>query len=60
MIIIVVEKFKMSSGGAYGAGKAGVSFDPLVFFQRPQVIIRIISWVRSLLFLSYKFIWAHR
>lgn len=35
----------MSSGGAYGAGKAGVAFDPLVFFQRPQVIIRIISWV---------------
>ncbi|CAE1250501.1 Synaptogyrin-1,Putative synaptogyrin-2 like protein,Synaptogyrin-3,Synaptogyrin-2 [Acanthosepion pharaonis] len=35
----------MSSGGAYGAGKAGVSFDPLVFFQRPQVIIRIISWL---------------
>ncbi|CAI9720089.1 Synaptogyrin-1,Putative synaptogyrin-2 like protein,Synaptogyrin-3,Synaptogyrin-2 [Octopus vulgaris] len=37
----------MSSGGAYGAGKAGVAFDPLVFFQRPQVIIRIISWLFS-------------
>lgn len=30
---------------AYGAGKAGGAFDPITFFQQPQTIIRIVSWV---------------
>ena len=33
-------------GGAYGAGMAGGSFDPLVFIKKPQVILRIGSTVR--------------
>lgn len=34
---------------AYGAGMAGGSFDPVSFIKRPQVILRIVSWV------SFKF-----
>lgn len=30
---------------AYGAGKAGGAFDPITFFQQPQTILRIVSWV---------------
>lgn len=30
---------------AYGAGMAGVAFDPVSFIKRPQVILRIVSWV---------------
>lgn len=30
---------------AYGAGMAGGSFDPVSFIKRPQVILRIVSWV---------------
>lgn len=30
---------------AYGAGKAGGAFDPVTFFQQPQTILRIVSWV---------------
>lgn len=33
------------AGGAYGGGKAGGSFDPLSFMQRPQVILRAVCWV---------------
>lgn len=32
----------MDSGGAYGAGKAGGAFDPIVFAQKPQVILRAV------------------
>lgn len=32
-------------GGAYGAGKAGAPFDPVTFIKKPQVILRIVSWV---------------
>lgn len=35
----------MNVGGAYGGGKAGASFDPLTFVQRPQVLLRAICWV---------------
>lgn len=33
--------------GAYGGGKAGAPFDPLSFVQRPQVILRAVTWVRK-------------
>lgn len=38
-------KEKMDSGGAYGAGKAGGAFDPFIFVQRPQVILRAVCLV---------------
>lgn len=56
---------------AYGAGKAGGAFDPVTFFQQPQTILRIVSWVSgrsnmeaekyrkiSLFVVSYE--WLHR
>ncbi|TRY96501.1 hypothetical protein DNTS_031543 [Danionella cerebrum] len=33
---------------AYGAGKAGGTFDPITFFQQPPTILRILSWIFSL------------
>ena len=38
----------MEGEGAYGAGKAGVAFDPIVYIKKPQVILRLISWVRHI------------
>lgn len=35
----------MEGVGAYGGGKAGGSFDPITFVQRPQVILRALCWV---------------
>lgn len=35
----------MEGVGAYGGGKAGGAFDPISFVQRPQVIVRAVSWV---------------
>ncbi|GCC33078.1 synaptogyrin-3a isoform X1 [Chiloscyllium punctatum] len=35
-------------GGAYGAGKAGSALDPISFLKQPQTIIRILSWVFSI------------
>lgn len=35
-------------GGAFGAGKAGVDFDPLTFIKKPVTILRILSWVFSI------------
>jgi len=32
-------------GRAYGAGLAGAGFDPVSFIKKPQVILRIVSWV---------------
>ncbi|CAH1104056.1 unnamed protein product [Psylliodes chrysocephalus] len=37
------------AGGAYGGGKAGGSFDPLSFMQRPQVILRAVCWLFSII-----------
>lgn len=34
-----------ASGGAYGAGMAGGAFNVLAFIKKPQVILRIVSWV---------------
>ncbi|XP_048871500.1 synaptogyrin-2b [Brienomyrus brachyistius] len=33
------------SGRAYGASLAGGSFDPVSFIQRPQTVLRLLSWV---------------
>ncbi|XP_051572352.1 synaptogyrin-1-like isoform X1 [Myxocyprinus asiaticus] len=33
---------------AYGAGKAGGTFDPITFFQQPQTVLRIVSWIFSI------------
>jgi len=39
----------MDGGGAYGAGKAsGRAFDVLTFLRKPQVILRLVSWVSRL------------
>ncbi|VDI62633.1 synaptogyrin-2-like [Mytilus edulis] len=37
------------SGGAYGAGKAGTPFDPLEFIKKPQVILRAVSLIWSII-----------
>ncbi|CAM2102120.1 synaptogyrin-2 [Caretta caretta] len=42
----------MESGGAYGAAKAGGTFDLLRFLQRPQVLVRLLSAVFSLIVFS--------
>jgi len=36
-----------NSVGAYGAGWATGNFDPLVYFRKPQVILRLVAWVSS-------------
>ncbi|KAK3553128.1 hypothetical protein QTP86_031705 [Hemibagrus guttatus] len=33
---------------AYGAGKAGGAFDPVAFIRQPQPILRIVSWIFSI------------
>ncbi|CAH2312273.1 synaptogyrin-1 isoform X2 [Pelobates cultripes] len=35
-------------GGAYGAGKAGGAFDPQTFIRQPHTILRMISWIFSI------------
>nr|CAG4642108.1 EOG090X0FHR [Eurycercus lamellatus] len=35
--------------GAFGAGKAGTSFNPVEFFQRPQVILRLLNILFSII-----------
>uniref|UniRef100_A0A3B4DH85 Synaptogyrin n=1 Tax=Pygocentrus nattereri TaxID=42514 RepID=A0A3B4DH85_PYGNA len=35
-------------GMAYGAGKAGGAFDPITFFQQPHTVLRMVSWLFSL------------
>lgn len=39
----------MDGGGAYGAGKATGTFDIVAFVKKPQVIIRVISWLFSVI-----------
>lgn len=34
-------------GGAFGAGKSGGPFDPMLFVRKPQVIVRLVSLVSS-------------
>lgn len=38
----------MDIAGAFGAAKAGMPFDPLVFIKKPQVILRLVSLVSSI------------
>ncbi len=30
---------------AFGAGRAGSTFDPIEFIKKPQVILRVVAWV---------------
>ncbi|KAL7287611.1 hypothetical protein TKK_0018257 [Trichogramma kaykai] len=39
----------MDVGGAYGGGKAGAAFDPIAFVQRPQVILRAVCLLFSII-----------
>lgn len=43
------ESVATESGAAYGGGMAGAAFDPLSFIKKPQVILRIINLVFSVL-----------
>ncbi|XP_068146326.1 synaptogyrin [Drosophila tropicalis] len=38
----------INNGGAYGGGKAGGAFDPLTFAMKPQVVIRGLCWLFSI------------
>ncbi|XP_069545846.1 synaptogyrin-1-like isoform X3 [Brachyistius frenatus] len=43
----------MEPAGAYGAGKAGsFTFDPVAFFTHPRTILRLMSWVFSMVVFS--------
>ncbi|XP_001605760.5 synaptogyrin [Nasonia vitripennis] len=44
-----VSRAKMDGGGAYGGGKAGAPFDPITFVQRPQVILRAVCLLFSII-----------
>ncbi|XP_063286553.1 synaptogyrin-3 [Pelobates fuscus] len=35
-------------GSSFGAGRAGAGFDPVEFLKQPQTILRILSWVFSI------------
>ena len=35
----------MDQQGAYGAGKAGESFNMIDFIKKPKTILRLTSWV---------------
>ncbi|XP_006010451.1 synaptogyrin-1 isoform X2 [Latimeria chalumnae] len=35
-------------GSAYGAGKAGGAFDPQTFIRQPHTILRLLSWLFSI------------
>ncbi|XP_017837645.1 synaptogyrin isoform X2 [Drosophila busckii] len=37
----------INAGGAYGGGKAGGAFDPVTFAMKPQVVIRALCWLFS-------------
>ncbi|KAI4455912.1 synaptogyrin [Holotrichia oblita] len=39
----------MEGIGAYGGGKAGGAFDPVAFIRRPQVILRVVCWLCSII-----------
>ncbi|KAI1884602.1 hypothetical protein AGOR_G00228080 [Albula goreensis] len=38
----------MEGVGSFGAGRAGGDFDPLAFIKQPQTILRILSWIFSM------------
>jgi hypothetical protein len=39
----------MDAAGVFGAAKAGLPFDPMVFIKKPQVILRLISLLFSII-----------
>ncbi len=43
------ESVAANSGAPYGGGMAGAKFDPISFIKKPQVILRIINLIFSLL-----------
>ncbi|CAD7011693.1 synaptogyrin [Ceratitis capitata] len=45
---ILTQILNMNAGGAYGGGKAGGAFDPLTFAMKPQVVIRALCWLFSI------------
>lgn len=47
----------MDGTGAYGGGKAGGSFDPISFVQRPPVLLRGVCWVRETLLICISYIY---
>lgn len=36
------------STAAYGAGKAGATFDPMTFVKKPQVVLKLVCFVSGL------------
>ncbi|XP_017272154.1 synaptogyrin-3-like [Kryptolebias marmoratus] len=38
----------MDGGGSFGAGRAGSTVDPVAFAKQPQTILRVLSWIFSL------------
>nr|XP_006637215.1 PREDICTED: synaptogyrin-3 [Lepisosteus oculatus] len=38
----------MEGVGSFGAGRAGGAFDPVAFIKQPQTILRILSWIFSI------------
>ncbi|KAK1805178.1 hypothetical protein P4O66_019533 [Electrophorus voltai] len=38
----------MDGVGSFGAGRAGAAFDPISFVQQPQTVLRILSWIFSM------------
>ncbi|KAJ7992008.1 hypothetical protein DPEC_G00274130 [Dallia pectoralis] len=42
------EEEKMDGVGSFGAGLAGGAFDPVSFIKQPTTILRLLSWVFSL------------
>ncbi|XP_033886720.1 synaptogyrin-3 [Acipenser ruthenus] len=39
---------KMEGTGSFGAGRAGGAFDPVAFIKQPQTVLRILSWIFSI------------
>lgn len=39
----------MEQGGAYGAGKSGEAFNLVDFLKRPKTVLRLLSWIFSLI-----------
>lgn len=46
---------------AFGAGRAGSAFDPIEFIKKPQVILRIVAWVKKTVLFNWKsMVWFFR
>ncbi|XP_018595618.2 synaptogyrin-3-like [Scleropages formosus] len=45
--LLCAQRIKME-GRSFGAGRAGVAFDPIAFVKQPQTIFRILSWIFSI------------